>query len=623
MLRDFQINSWRVRPQMNSISGHGRDVRLEPKAMEVLLHLAKRAGEVVSKDELIEHVWEGRALGDEVITNAIWEVRKALGDDARSPRYIQTIPKRGYRLIADVTEATASAVPQSRAMNWRTWAALAAGALLIVLLLILASRPDQTALSFDAAQPASVAVLPIQDLSETAGQEYFADGLTEALITHLARLPSLRVISPTSVMAYKADPQPLPEVARQLDVQAVVEGTVLRDGPRVRISARLSDPKTSQQLWAQSYERDLVDILDLQSEVARDIARHVQARLGPADIERIPPAPSVAPQVHEAYLKGRFFWKQRTRQGLERAVESFQEAIRLDPGYAAAHAGLADAYIILADHRHRPSSETLQKARQAATAALQLQPDLAEAYTSMAWVRWVLEWDWEGAEQSFLKALDLNPNYATGHQWYGAFLEGSGRLEEAAQRYRMAQRLDPLSPILHTSAGSLALKQGELEAAAESYRKALELAPDFILAHTGLMKVCMVQGRWQQAEQHFKRLHEITSPEELHYYLLSPQDFEQSKRSQQLTLSEERYREACQELEQLSRIRHIPPILRAEVASMANRPQEALDWLEREIESHSREVFTIRYNPFFERLHDNPRFQSLLSSIPHPPAPSS
>lgn len=620
-MRDFQINSWRVRPQMNSISGRGQDVRLEPKAMEVLLHLAKRAGEVVSKDELIEQVWEGRAVGDEVITNAIWELRKALGDDARHPRYIQTIPKRGYRLIADVSEPADSDPAPSRRLRWRPWAALAAGVLLIALLWMLGDRPDQTALSFD--EPASVAVLPIQDLSEAEGQEYFADGLTEALITHLARLPSLRVISPTSVMAYKADPQPLPEVARQLDVQAVVEGTVLRDGPRVRISARLSDPKTSQQLWAQSYERDLVDILDLQSEVARDIARHVQARLGPSDMERIPSAPSVAPQVHEAYLKGRFFWKQRTRHGLERAVECFQEAIRLDPGYAAAHAGLADAYIILADHRHRPSSETLQKARQAASAALRLEPDLAEAHTSMAWVRWVLEWDWQGAEQSFLKALELNPNYATGHQWYGAFLEGLGRLDEAAQCYRMAQRLDPLSPILHTSAGALALKQGNLESAAESYRKALELAPDFILAHTGLMKVCMVQGRWQQAEQHFKRLHEITSPEELHYYLLSPQDFEQSKRSQQLTLSDERYREASQELEQLSRIRHIPPILRAEVASMANRPQEALDWLAREIESHSREVFTIRYNPFFERLHDNPRFQSLLSSIPHPPTPSS
>jgi len=295
----------------------------------------------------------------------------------------------------------------------------------------------------------ALAVLPLEDLGPEAGREYFADGMTEALIANLAQIGALKVISRTSVMRYKGARKPLPEIARELGVDAVLEGTVLRSGPKVRITAQLIDAATDRHLWARTYERDLADVLALQMDVARAVAEEIRVVLSPQEKRRLDQSRPVDPEAYEAYLRGRFHWNTRTAEGFDAAIREFQRAIEIDPGYARAHAGLADCYVLLVEWRRRPAPEGIALARAAAERALALDSTLAEGYTSLAEAR-VIAWDWEGAEQAFRTALALNPGYATAHQWYGFFLSKMGRHDEAIAELRRALELDPLSLIIRT-----------------------------------------------------------------------------------------------------------------------------------------------------------------------------
>jgi TolB-like protein/Tfp pilus assembly protein PilF len=331
----------------------------------------------------------------------------------------------------------------------------------------------------------ALAVLPLTDLA--GGPDYFAAGLTEELITALARMGSMRVISRQSVMRYRGSDKPLPDIAGELGVDHVLEGSVLRAGDRVRISLQLVRAQPEEHLWAERYERDVGDVLNVQNEVARAVAQEISGKLTGSEDATLLPAPPMAPEVLDAYLKGRYFLGKRTKESLEKAKASFRDVLALNPAHAGAHAGLADALALLAHHGSSP--ETAERARAAARRALELDPRLADAHASLGFVRFFFDWDWAGAEQELLRALELSPNHAGAHHWYWSLLAATGRREEAARQIRVANQLDPLSPIILANVGVDYYFAGDPVRAINQLEKALELEPEFHPAHFSLWRV--------------------------------------------------------------------------------------------------------------------------------------
>jgi TolB-like protein len=348
--------------------------------MQVLQILLEQPGKLISREELQRRIWPSDTFVDfdHGINNAIKRLREALGDTAETPRYIETVPRRGYRFIG---------------------------------------RTEGEHQPFRA-----LAVLPLENLSRDPEQEYFAEGLTEALITTLAKIGELRITSRTSSMLYKGTRKALKEIARELDVDVLVEGTVLREGERVRITAQLIDPATDSHLWAESYEKDLRSVLALQSEVAQAIAREIRIRLTPQERVQIAQSQDVNPTAYEAYLKGRYYWNRRSGSSLMKCVEHFQQAITADPNHAAAYSGLADGLTISAVWSLLPPDKGCSKAKQLAQHAIELDPSLAEAHTSVAWATVFWDYDFVTAEREFERAIELNPRYATAHEWFGMAL---------------------------------------------------------------------------------------------------------------------------------------------------------------------------------------------------------
>src|SRR5438132_824858 len=335
----------------------------------------------------------------------------------------------------------------------------------------------------------SIAVLPLENLSGDPEQEYLADGMTETLIAHLAKISRLRVISRTSVMRYKGTNKALPEIARELGADALIEGSVMRSGSRIRITAQLIYAPTDKHLWGESYERDLTDVLVLQSEVARAIAHEINIKLTPQDQTRLATAHPVNSETYELYLKGRYYWNKMSGGNIERAAAYFSKAIALDGSYAPVYVGLADCYVSQADLAGLPPREPYRRARAATLRALEIDNGLAEAHASLAVIRAEYDWDWEGAEIEFQRALELDPKLANAHRWHAVFLAKLGRFKEAFSEIEIAKELDPLSLPIATSAGSILRYARRYDEAIEELRKAIDLEPSFKFAHVELAEV--------------------------------------------------------------------------------------------------------------------------------------
>jgi TolB-like protein/DNA-binding winged helix-turn-helix (wHTH) protein/Tfp pilus assembly protein PilF len=533
--RAFKVGEWLVQPPLNEISNHEQTLRIEPKVMEVLVCLAGRAGEVVSKETLIHMIWSDRFVTDEVITTTIWELRRALGDEARKPRFIQTIPRNGYRLIAPVVmeetppaEAEAPVTPPAPSIapaissakiapsvSWwqRRWkpALVAAGALLLPLLLWPAVKwRNQPPPQRSVANINSLAVLPFRNLSGQANQEYLAEAVTEALITDLARYTPLRIAPRTSVMQYKAASKSAPEIARELGVDAVIEGSVLPAGDRVRVSVQLIHAAADRHLWAETYERELSDVLAWQSEMSQLIARELRASLTlqtQAQQATAVPTPSAA---REAYLQGRELMKRRTEESVALALEQFERATQIAPDYALAWTGLADAYMQMVNLDEMRPEEGFPKAKAAALRALQLNDALAEAHASLAMIKLSYDWDWTGAETAFRRALALNPTYAMASNWYSQYLWAAGRADEAMREVAKAQELAPQSIAVLLNAGSLYLLRQQSDRAEACFRRVTEIDPKYVSAWKGLGKAFQQQGQLSEAEAAFQKVQELT-----------------------------------------------------------------------------------------------------------------
>jgi TolB-like protein/DNA-binding winged helix-turn-helix (wHTH) protein/Flp pilus assembly protein TadD len=498
----------------------GMRIKVQQQPIKVLEILLEHPGEVVTREELRTRVWPNDSFGDfdQAVNIAIGKLRSALGDSADNPRFIETMPKRGYRFIAEVrtldSDPTAKIagppvndllqhqpvkLPRPAKLRLRPvyWITITAVVVFASILAFLFNRTHRS----PPPQIRSLAVLPLENLSGDAQQDYFADGITDQLITDLAQIRALRVISRTSVMTYKGERKALPQIARELNVDAVVEGTVLRSGERVRITAQLIQAPTDKNLWSETYEGNIRDTLVVQTKVAQAIAEQIRIELTPQEQAGLRNLKEVEPDAYENYLKGRYFWNKRTPDGLRKAIQYFTQTITQDPNYAPAYSGLADSYALAGDWEYgvMTTKEALPKAIAAAKKAIELDGNLSEAHTSLAFCLEGFDWDWQAADTEFLKAIELNPGYATGHHWYSWHLALLGKNEEAISEMRKAQNLDPLSLIINADLAELLLIARFPDESIAQSRKTIEMDSGFALAHNQLGQAYLAKNMFADA----------------------------------------------------------------------------------------------------------------------------
>jgi TolB-like protein/DNA-binding winged helix-turn-helix (wHTH) protein len=626
----IRVGDWDLDLQSGELRKGTTATRLQEQPLQILQLLLEHPGEVVTREELRSRIWPADTFVDfdHGVYSAIKRLRDALGDSAEKPAYIQTLSRKGYRLIAPVsgkvgpaksdaipppaTSATVAPGIESRRKRGFLWAVLAAVAGLAVLLsaLIILNPGGLREKWFGAhaASPiTSLAVLPLENLSADPEQDYFAEGMTDELITDLAQLAELRVISRTSIMHYKGTQQKtLPQIARELNVDAIVEGTVARTADRVRIRVQLIRAQDDRHLWAQAYDRDLRNVLFLQSDAARDIAAQISSRLNPSRESRPARTRPIKPEAYEAYLKGRYFWEKRTPETREKAIAYFQQAIQQDPDSAPAYSGLADAYM---DHAfdQGPREPTASWARAAASKALEIDPFSAEAHVSKAQVVEYYDRNWPEADREYRRGLELNPNYATGHQIYAVYLVSMGRFDQATTEARIAQHLDPVSPFMYISGGLVSYFARQDEHAIEQERKALEIDPNFMNAHLHLVIIYMNKKMDDRA---VSELEHAVQPNGIKP--ATGAELEQAYKSSG-------FRGFCRKRLELDS-RGIEVGLgndgdRAEVYAALGEQTKALDLLEKAGKEQSTWLEFLNVDPAFDSLRSEPRFQALVREV--------
>jgi TolB-like protein/DNA-binding winged helix-turn-helix (wHTH) protein/Tfp pilus assembly protein PilF len=490
---------------------NGEPVPLAPKVLETLLALIENRERIVTKDELLTYVWGDTSVEEGGLTRNVSILRKALGEKPDDHQYIVTVPARGYRFVADVREPAKSEAPGDQALanperesapranvSVRRWlvlsglAALALGALTYVLRPVRptqAGRPEIT----------SLAVLPLQNLSGDPTQDYFADGVTEALIGHLARIRALRVVSRTSVMRFKGTQRSLSDIARALNVDAVIEGSVQRTGDRIKISVQLIHAPTDRHLWAREYERELTDVLKLQGEVARAVSDEIRIQVTAEERARMASAISVDPAAHQEYLVGRYHLWRYDEENLKRAIAHFERATQIDPRHAAAYAGLSHAWWARAVYGAISLKVAESPSRAAARKALELDVALAEAYVVQADLKRLYDWDWTGSENSVRRALALDPNDVHAHYTYGLLLCQLGRFPEAIAHMESADELDPLAPAIQMNFARILYRARRFDDALRRLDRALELEPGIAGVHTLFGDIYDQMGLYPQA----------------------------------------------------------------------------------------------------------------------------
>ncbi|MGH9556755.1 MAG: FlgO family outer membrane protein [Terriglobales bacterium] len=609
----------------------GHRIRLQEQPCQILAMLLERPGEVVTREELHQKLWPSDTLFvdfDHGLNNAINRLREALGDPADNPRFIETLPRRGYRFLANVQEVEApahprltpvppsepspsipSTEPEPRRLESWTWRAglVLMGILAIFFLLNVDSVRQHLWRGPARAQARSLVVLPLENLSGDPSQDYFADGMTDELTTNLAQISSLRVISRTSAMPYKGKHKPLPQIARELNVDAVVEGTVVRSGNRVRISARLIDAQNDQHLWAQSYERDLRDVVSLQDEIARAIADEVRVQLTPQEQTRLARAKPVNPDAYENYLRGRYYLQIGTSEGTDKALAYFQKALEEDPNYALAYAGLATVYSRSSFVGGHAPREAMPKAEAAARKALELDETLAEAHAALAPVKFRYHWDWRGAEAEHKRALELNPNLADGHFRYAVFLRTANRYQEAIEEARRGQELDPASTEQRAGVGGAYL-------IARQYDQAIQELQLLAATHPESAWPCRFLGvAYEQKGEARKAIEVLEGCVEISHG--DQNDLAKLGHAYAVLGRKQEAEKILAGLMQRSRREYVSPYNIALVWTGLGNKRQAMAWLEKAYEDRSFALVTINSWPWFDPLRSDPRFRNLVQRI--------
>ena len=606
---DFRIGEWLVSPALNSISRNGTSARVEPKAMRTLVYLAEHPG-VVSKDQLISAVWPDVFVSDDVLPGCISALRKALNDDARRPKIIETIHKGGYRLLLAVERLNGNGQPHPQAEDIQTSrrrvffyrVAIPLGTVVLAVILAAAFGWAPTRHRYD-----SVAVLPFVDAAGDAATQYLSDGVAEQVVNDLSQLSTLRVMAWTTVSRYRQPQLDIRAAGRDLGVKAVLTGRLLRQGDRIVLQTELVDVSSGSQLWGGQYDRSISDAPALQRQLSQDIASNLRLRLTGSEQEKIRRHYSASPAAYELYLKGRFFWDKRTKQGLDQAIQFFQQAIHADPNYALAYAGLADSYALLDDWGETAPRDSFPKAREAAEKAIALDDSLAEAHVSLAIVREAYDWDWAAAEQEFKRAIELNPNYATAHQWYGLYLASLARFSEAEAEVRLAQKLDPLSPTVNMALPEVFTWEGRYDDAIPEYKKIIAMDPSFPGAYGNLANL------YERKHMYLQTL-DTMQP---YLGLKGLPDLAGELRS---LYSASGYtavmrKELNKDLQDRAQGKYMSPVgIAASYAALGDE-KHALEWLERGYEEHSSGMQYLGVDSEFDSIRSNPKFQYWLSVL--------
>jgi len=628
-----RFGSFETDMRAGELRKHGVRIRLQTQPFQILGMLLERPGEVVTREELRQALWPGGTFVDfdHGLNNAINRLREALGDSAESPRFLETLPRRGYRFIAAV-ESVLSPSPQYLAvqvensfdaptpvgdkvaalpvesskasLRARLWIAAGTGAAALLVLLVSLNTGGlrQRLLGATATRSIqSIAVLPLENLSGDPSQEYFADGMTDELITDLAQLNDLRVISRTSVMRFKGTKTPLPEIARELQVDAIVEGSVVRVGPRVRISAQLLEAASDRHLWAQTYEHDLSDVFGLQRELARAIAGEVKIKLTPKQRGRLESSRPVNPEAHTAYLKSRYFiYNQRSAEGARKSLECSLQAVQSAPDWALAYSGLADSYISAAFLSALPPNEAMLKAKLAAKKALELDPDLPEAHVALGLILQNFDYDYTSGEREFKRSIELSPSNSYAHLSYADVLNVVGRSEEAISEIKLARQLDPMSFWISRDVGRILYHARRYDEALEALRQAADMNPGSGVVYNWMSWVYDKKGMVAQS---------VTLDLKNEENRGASQEVLQQLRRAYLVSGERGYLKKHNEL-----IRN-DPYEKALYTARLGETDEALKLLQKAHEQHSGWLTFVKVDPELDNLRSDPRFTELLRRI--------
>jgi TolB-like protein/DNA-binding winged helix-turn-helix (wHTH) protein/Tfp pilus assembly protein PilF len=619
----------------------GFRLKVSEQPLQLLAMLLEKPGEVVSREELRNRLWREDTFVDfdHGLNNAVMRLREVLGDSSETPRFIETVPRRGYRFIAHLDElkagaagsppisptgktespgivATARVKPQATAR--KRWYVLPRFVLLGVGVTALVAISSEIAIRYargiDSLKAKSrlhtaLVVLPLENVSGDKDQEYFADGLTDDLIANLAKIRSLRVISRSTAMAYKGNRKPLSQIARELNVDAVVEGTVLRAGDRVRITAELVQVSTDHHLWADTYESPIGDVLALQNRVSSAIVDEIRLNLKAEDRERLAKNPAVRPEAYESYLKGRYYWNKRSDEGFRKAIAFFEDATKKDPQYALAYAGLADCYGVIGSTilGTVPAAEAEPKAKAAAARALEIDPSLAEAQTSLATAKFNYDWDWPGAAAGFKRAIELNPSYATAYQRYSLYLAAMGRFQESFEQINKARELDPLSISINWSLGWRLYLSRQYDRAIEQLQNTIDMDPSYELAHLTLGQAYAQKRDYARALPELQKAAELSRGIPLmasalaYGYALGGNRREAEKLVQALIADSAKH--------------YVSPYYIAIVYAGLGNSRQAMDWLEKAYADHSNGLVFLSVEPELDSLRSNPRFKILGATL--------
>jgi len=618
----------------------GHKIRLQAQPFNLLVMLLERPGEVVSRDQIRERLWPADTFVDfdHSLGAAINKIRSALNDSAEVPRFVETLPKRGYRFVADVREApitssnvsmvvgepppelpppavptrvpAAVAVVHASPRPARSRLLLTCSTILIVLVIFGSYAWHQSRRASASSPIRSLAVLPLENLSSNPEEEFFANGMTDELITNLAKIRSLRVISRTSILRYRGMHRPVSEIARELAVDGIVEGTILRSGGKVRITAQLIQASTDQHLWAEEYERETPDVLALQTEVARGIAESIHVRLTPREQSQLAGTPTFDPAIEELYWKGVYFINKTTVPDFKRADEYFQQMLEKDPSSARAWTGVAMA----AHHSGMWGAfDEFPRAKTAALKAISLDDSLAEAHAELGMLSYVYDWNIAEAERELRRAVDLNPNYARTHVYYALMLSHIGRSQEGIEEIERARRLDPLSPFTVGIAGNVYFAVRKYDDAVRALQFALQIEPQDQMAHARMAWI------WQEKAEYEKAIEELrlsSSPESRDspdgkktFHRLADAYAARGANGywrEMLALALERYKPGA----------HYGTEDIAALYSRLGEEDKALDWLEKGYAVHDPyTMFWIVTSSAYDPLRSHPRFQKLLREL--------
>jgi TolB-like protein/DNA-binding winged helix-turn-helix (wHTH) protein/Flp pilus assembly protein TadD len=608
---------------------HGIKIRLQEQPFLILQTLLDTPGQIVTREELQKKIWPGDTFVDfdHGLHAAVNRLRQALGDAADNPRFVETVARRGYRFIGQIQAApeTPSEIrivppdpaPPPRRVTGKSWMGPFVGfasAAVVVGVLIFFNAWGLRNWFFSARSVRSLAVLPLTNLSADAKQEYFADGMTEDLITQLSKLGDLKVISHTSVVRYQGTQKTLPEIARELNVDAVVEGAVQLSGNHVRITAQLVDGRTDQHIWADSYDRDLSDVLLLQSDVARDIAKQIDLKLTPQQQQRLAKdAHPVNPDAYQAYLLGRYYWNKRTADGLAQAGQYFQQAIQRDPNYAPAYSGLSDYFAFLTligGPEILPPNQAMTQAKAAAVRAVQLDDSSAEAHASMGHILHNYDWDFEGAEREFKRAIELNPNYATAHHWYAHLLMQIGRTDESLAQARLATELDPLSPFVNQGLARQYYLSRQYDKAIAQCQVVLQMDSTYLPARTQLALAYEQKGMLNEAVAEMEQARKLAGEKTdlpmvhallAHAYALAGREPDAESELKVLT--------------NIGQRRYVPPSYVAIVYLALGDKNKAFAYLNKSYQDRSEQLLYLGVEPVVDPLRSDPRFDVLLKQV--------